>query len=204
MGRGPKPHRARVRRGPHKAAGTLFRLIVLVAIVVGLSSPGLWQTLNPLPYRPLLVAAADRASLSPYLVAAVVRVESKGDPRAISRRGAVGLMQLMPDTARWAAVRMGKPSPTHRDLVSPQFSLDVGSWYLAYLLKQYGNDPVLALAAYNAGQGTVGHWLATGAWDGSLAQVNRVPYPETREFVRLVISGYRAYQTLYSPHAWRP
>lgn len=115
----------------------------------------------------LVVLAAERHGLSPSLVEAVVEVESGGDARARSPRGAVGLMQLMPDTA----ARFGVSDP-----FDPAQSLDGGCAYLRWLLDRFDGSVELALAGYNAGEGAVDRY------DGI------PPFDETRAYVRSVLS----------------
>ncbi len=117
---------------------------------------------------PLIEQAAREQQLSPELLHAVVRVESAYDHKAVSHKGAVGLMQLMPATARRYGVR---------DSVDPQQNLTGGARYLGYLLGLFGNDLSLALAAYNAGENAV---IKYGR------QIP--PYPETRNYVRKVLA----------------
>ncbi len=116
-----------------------------------------------------VVAAAARNRLDPALVQAVITVESGHDPDAVSPRGAVGLMQVLPETAAW----LGLP-----EAADPAQGLEAGCRYLAALLEHFGGDVELALAAYNAGPGAVRRW-------------GRVPpYRETRAFVSRVAAAY--------------
>jgi soluble lytic murein transglycosylase-like protein len=119
--------------------------------------------------RDLARAAATRHGLDPELVLAVVGVESAFEPRAVSPKGARGLMQLMPRTARELGVA---------DAFDAEANLDGGSRYLQALLKRYGGDLRRALSAYNAGPGAV-------ARHGGVP-----PYPETRDYVRRVMRRY--------------
>lgn len=122
-------------------------------------------------YAPLISRIAREQRLHPELLHAVVRVESAYDPRAVSSKGAVGLMQLMPATAARFGVK---------DREDPQQSLSGGAQYLRELLGLFDNDVSLALAAYNAGENAV------------IRNGNSIPpYPETRDYVRKVTSLYR-------------
>jgi hypothetical protein len=121
------------------------------------------------PFRELVEAAAARYSMDADLIASVIAVESNFDPKAISRKNARGLMQLLPETA----ARLGV-----KDIFDPQENIDAGTRYLRELLQRYKNDLVLALAAYNAGPERVG-------------QYGRVPpYSETISYVRRVKRAY--------------
>jgi len=169
-------------------------LLLLLALLTWLL-PRAGRLLYPLPYKDTIVTYARRERLDPLLVAAITRVESKFYPRARSEQGARGLMQLMPDTARLAAGHLGLPYDEDR-LFNPEYNLRLGTWYLARLVQEFGNL-IPALAAYNGGRGNVHNWLEQGIWDGSSINLSRVPYPETREFVRQVLQDYRAYRILY-------
>ena len=121
-------------------------------------------------YDSLIEEAARENGLDPHLVRAVVEVESNYDPGAVSPKGATGLMQLMPETAR----RFGLS-----DLYHPEKNLKTGSRYLRELMDRYQGDMQLALAAYNAGEGAVDRYQQVP------------PYEETQGYVRKVIEVYR-------------
>jgi soluble lytic murein transglycosylase-like protein len=122
------------------------------------------------PLEREIADTAMRHNLDPALVQAVIEAESGYDPRAVSPKGAIGLMQILPDTA----AEIGLPEP-----VDPAASLEGGCRYLAALQEIFGGNVELALAAYNAGPGAVRRW-------GSVP-----PYRETKEFVRRVGENYR-------------
>lgn len=123
------------------------------------------------PYAKLIEKAARKAGIDPVLVHAVVHVESGYRPSAISLKGAIGLMQVLPETA----ARYGILDPA----ASPQANLKAGTLYLAYLLRLFDNRLDLALAAYNAGEGAV------------MKHSNRIPpYRETQQYVRNVLAKY--------------
>lgn len=134
----------------------------------------------------LIEANADRYSLSKELLQAVILTESKYNTHAVSSTGAVGVMQLMPDTAQWISEESGLPA---RDLRNPEENIPLGSWYLEFLIHKYDGNLVLALAAYNAGRGNVDDWMETNGWPPDYADISGIPFPETREFVRSVIQS---------------
>jgi soluble lytic murein transglycosylase len=157
----------------------------------------------PFAYRPVVVSQAQRYGLDPFLVAAVIRVESRFQPNARSRRGAIGLMQLLPTTAQWIEQQTGQPGLSAR-LTDPAVNVALGSWYLTYLLKRFGHNWVLALAAYNAGPATVRRWLKHGQLGHPAGQVAAIPYPETRAFVRRVLLFRTVYRYAYYWLGFRP
>ena len=147
-----------------------------------------WEILYPLGWRADLTRAAERAGLDPYLVAAVVREESSYYPRALSRAGARGLMQVMPATAE----RMGRGA----GLDDPRANLEIGAAFLAGLLKQFG-DPRLAVAAYNAGPRRLRDWWKARKDDDVEAFVKQIPYDETRQYVKGVMLSWDEYHRIY-------
>jgi len=162
--------------------------------------------LYPFPYRQIIQQYAQENALSPYLLAAVVRVESRFQVRAYSSRGAIGLMQIMPDTGRWVARQMGWEDLDPDLLYDPATNLRLGSWYLDWLRQDFDGNLLAALAAYNGGRRHVKEWLASGLWDGSWAGISQIPFPETRNFVRRVVRDERIYRLLYSGYlslGWR-
>jgi soluble lytic murein transglycosylase len=147
-----------------------------------------WEIFYPYAWREEMRDAAQRRGIDPYLVAAVVREESSYYPRAISRVGARGLMQLMPATARL----MAPPG----DLDDPAFNIELGTRFLAGLMREF-NDPRLALAAYNAGPNRVRQWLNTRRSDDLEAFVEQIPFDETRLYVKRVVFSWEEYRRIY-------
>ena len=174
----------------------LLGLMALVAVLL----PWLGGIYYPWPYRTVFLTAAARNELSPYLLAAVARSESRFDPAATSRRGAVGMMQVMPSTGRYVAhsVREGAASALRR----PGASVEIGARYLRQLAQEFSSDTA-ALAAYNGGEANVQRWIAAGVWRPG-EPLARIPYPETRDFVARVERTALWYAYLYPGHgnAW--
>jgi soluble lytic murein transglycosylase-like protein len=134
-------------------------------------------------FRGLIQAAAKRHSVDADLIASVIAVESNFDPKAVSRKNARGLMQLLPETAERFGVK---------DIFNPQENIDAGTRYLKELLQKYNNDLALTLAAYNAGPDRVQHY-------------GRVPpYVETIKYVRRVKNSYEKSKSSAPPKALPP
>jgi soluble lytic murein transglycosylase len=142
----------------------------------------------PLQYGAIVRQEARAKDLDPALVAAVIYQESRFHRDARSRAGAIGLMQLQPETAQAIALRTGGTAFEVSDLTNPAINIRYGSWYLQNLFAKYRNER-LVLAAYNAGQGNVDRWLASG---------QPIEYAETRAYVDAVASLKRIYS-----EAWR-
>lgn len=134
----------------------------------------------------IITQCAQEEEISPSLLEAVILTESKFNEKAVSHVGAVGMMQLMPDTAHWISQQSGLPAD---NLASPEQNIPLGAWYLNYLLGQYHNNEVFALAAYNAGRGNVDEWIEKNHWPEGFSDIDKIPFPETREFVKSVVSA---------------
>ena len=155
-----------------------------------------WEMLYPLGWRDDVARTARGAGLDPFLVAAVVREESSYYPRAVSRAGARGLMQLMPDTARTLAPRIGLSWDGVDMLEEPRANLEMGTLFLAALLREFG-DPRLALAAYNAGPTRVRAWWRDRRTSDLEAWVEQIPFDETRHYVKRVLLSWQEYKRIY-------
>ncbi|OXM17030.1 lytic transglycosylase domain-containing protein [Paenibacillus herberti] len=184
--------------------GWLARKRVLLIVLAGfiallfLKSDWLGRMMYPISYMDSIEAESVQQKVDPYLIAAIIRVESNFKPDKVSRRGAGGVMQLMPDTAGWI-IEMAKFNKMTRDSVmaSPEESIKAGSWYVHSLDSQFKGNSVAVVAAYNAGPGKVGQWIKSGVWDGTIEKLNQVPYGETRHYVQRVNYYYKKYKSLY-------
>ncbi|HEY9724793.1 MAG TPA: transglycosylase SLT domain-containing protein [Oscillatoriaceae cyanobacterium] len=149
----------------------------------------------PLGFAPLLVSAAHRQGVDPLLLAALVREESRFDPSVKSWVGAIGLAQLMPDTASWVSKQV--PGTVGKPLSDPAVNLQLGAWYLAHTHKVFDGGSMYAVAAYNGGPGAVARWKRSFGGDPD-EFVEQIPYDETRDYVRKVFTSYWNYCKLYS------
>ncbi len=157
-----------------------------------------WRAFYPLAHREALSDASKETGLPPLFLASVIRQESLWDREAVSRSGAVGLMQLMPGTAREVARKSGLPSPTDDLLRTPSWNIPAGSRYLKQVLDRSGGRVPLALASYNAGPGNVDKWLARpGNPRDEALFVESIPFRETRQYIRRISLNYWEYSRLY-------
>ncbi|HSE93704.1 MAG TPA: transglycosylase SLT domain-containing protein [Methylomirabilota bacterium] len=155
-----------------------------------------WEMLYPFPWRDEIAVAAQRNGLDPNLVAAVVREESSYYPRAVSRTGARGLMQLMPATAQPMAAHRGLAFREGNLLDDPRANIQLGTAFLAGLMREW-NDARLALAAYNAGPRRVRDWWKARRTSDVEAFVELIPFDETRHYVKRVMLSWDEYRRLY-------
>ena len=182
---------------------TLVRLLALavvgvtVAVLVAPSVNRFVRDLTlPLAYKDMIRHEARAKHLPASLIAAVIYAETKFDPRT-SPTGAIGLMQIEPDTAEFLAHRSGATTFVLADLAHPATNIAYGSYYLRYLLDHYHGNETLALAAYNGGQTNVDGWLAEAHAAGVSFGVSRIPFTETRVYVKRVEDAQRRYAKQY-------
>lgn len=150
----------------------------------------------PQGYARLVKEAAAEAGLPAGLLFAVVREESRFDEEIVSYAGAVGLSQLMPDTASDMAARLGLPEPEHSDLIDPKTNLRIGAYYLAGLIDRFDSIP-RALAAYNGGPTRMRRWERLYADLPEDLLVEAIPIEQTRNYVKKVVVSFIAYEYLY-------
>ena len=185
-------------------ADVLRRLLILalvLVVVLGLiyaSSTWFLKKRYPMLYRDIILLYSSEYELDPYLVFAVIWVESKFDSRATSRRGARGLMQIVPTTGSWAAEKLGIEEYDDDSLYDPDINVKIGCWYISYLKKLFSEDMNLVLAAYNGGSGNVRKWLNDSRYSRDGKTLDKIPFNETKNFVDRVWHAYERYKKLYS------
>ncbi len=172
--------------------------IVLVAVFIGIVFLrfGYTEFLKgsyPLKYTQEVEAASEEFQIPPSLIYAVIRCESSFQPEAVSHAGAKGLMQLTDDSFDWALYRLGEDEG---DVFDPDTNIRCGTRLLQYLLKKFENEET-ALAAYNAGAGTVTGWLNSPDYSADGKILHTIPYNETATYVKRVAEARKQYQTLY-------
>ena len=186
---------------PHRRFFTWWRVLAVLVAAAMVVSTALYlrgpdqvrRLFYPLSYQQEIAQAASDHQINPYLLAAVIECESGWNPDAVSGAGAVGLMQMLPDTARQVAQMGLVDSDAYpvSELASPEVNIQYGAAYLRYLIDYY-DEVEHAVAAYNAGIGTVDAWTQGG---GNIR--DEVQYPETSHYLLRVVRAREAYAQLY-------
>ena len=156
-----------------------------------------WRYLFPLGFEDRLRARSQRHGLDPYLVAALIRQESEFHPGARSHAGALGLMQIMPQTGRRLFRRLGIPRFANWKLTQPDLSLRLGTFHLKEVLARFDGNLEQALAGYNAGERRIGGWMQLGSFEEPAEFVETIPFSETRGYVQSILRNRAMYQHLY-------
>lgn len=156
---------------------------------------------HPLEYADLIVSYAMAQDLDPALVSAVILCESSYDPKAESRLGARGLMQLMEDTAGWVAHKLDEDDESYSfDLLyDPETNIRFGTWYLGYLSRRFGGDATKIVCAYHAGQGNVDAWLKNPDYSSDGVTLDVIPTQDTATYASRVLRARDVYRKYYFP-----
>jgi soluble lytic murein transglycosylase len=161
----------------------------------GVVDSSLWKVAYPTGLLPTIKGQGVNG-VDPYLVAAIIREESQYDWRAVSRVGAIGLMQVMPGTASNVAQRLGFSAVGRDDLFDQETNIRIGVHYVEQLLQQFSGNVTYTIASYNAGPIVVESWIALHRGRSQDEFVELIPYQETRQYVKRVLRSYREYMRL--------
>ncbi len=180
--------------------GVVVFLIAVFAIGIGFLSDFLIITVErrtyPRRFETHVTVYADRYGLPENLLYSLIKCESDFDSGAVSSAGAVGLTQMMPETFTWLTNDILLEHLDEGMLYDPETNIRYGAAYLSRLYDQYG-DWTLALCAYNAGPGRVDEWLADASLADGDGGLKKIPFRETRRYVKRVTKGWDTYDRLY-------
>lgn len=178
----------------------MIALILVVAVLFGLLADLIWTGFEklayPRKYSDYVETYAKQYNVPPHVLYAVIKTESGFDSAAVSKKGAVGLMQFMPDTFDWLTNEMLFEHLADGMRYDPETSVRYGAYLLSHLYKRYG-DWSVALAAYNAGIGNVDKWLEDPAYADGEGGLKAIPYKETRNYIKKVTKAQATYDRLY-------
>jgi len=179
-------------------------LFALVVVLLAVCSYEIWNTdymqrkfVYKWPHAQEIHIHSAKYRVDPYLVVAVMKNESGFNAEAQSHRGAMGLMQIMPETGAWIAKSIDFPNFKDKMLLLPELNIKFGCWYLGELEHEFEQNEILTLAAYNAGRGTVKDWMKENKWDYKFDDTTLIPFDDTRKYVDQVIRDRKRYQYLY-------
>ena len=178
----------------------IFIIIILIVFVfLGLFKDKILKIIYPRTYKEIVEVYAKEYNVEENLVLAVIKAESNFDENAVSHREAIGLMQIMEETAKDVAQKYNIEidyNNAKQEISNVQNNINIGTKYLSVLLEKYQNKEV-ALAAYNAGIGNVDNWIEKGIIKADGSDIENVPYKETNNYVRKILRNYKVYKELY-------
>lgn len=183
---------------------SFLKKLIYVVFFLAVLGYATWQDedfqrkyLYPYPFRETINFYANRYDVDQDLILGVILAESKFKENAQSVHGARGLMQIMPETAKWIARQIEDDGFSEDKLYNPKMNIKYGTWYLSELKEEFHGNEILALAAYNAGRGNVHEWMKEYGWDMNFNDYKQIPFPETREYVKNVLKNKEQYMKLY-------
>lgn len=196
-----------MRRGGKKGRKRIPRFITILIILILLLGLGTiflapdivdygYEYMYPLNYKDYVLEYSEKYGVDKYLMFALIRTESAFNSDAVSSAGAIGLTQIMPDTGQWLASKMGMEVYSEDMLYIPETNIEISCYYINMLIEMFGNVDT-ALAAYNAGMGTVGGWLDDSQYSEDGVMLSYIPYEETRNYVEKINSAKEVYMDLY-------
>ena len=177
----------------------IFIVLILIIIFIVLFKDNILRIIYPKTYKEAVTIYEEKYNVEENLIFALIKSESNFNPKAISNSNAIGLMQLMNDTAIDVAKKNNidvNEENSKEELMDIYKNIEIGTCYLSVLLEKYQNKE-LALAAYNAGIGTVDGWIQAGIIKKDGSNIENVPYKETNNYVRKILRDYKIYEDLY-------
>ncbi|MCI8444159.1 MAG: lytic transglycosylase domain-containing protein [Clostridia bacterium] len=177
----------------------ILSVIFVIIVFLGIFKNNLYKIIYPKTYQEIVSTYAEKYQLEENLVFAVIKAESNFKEKAVSHKNAIGLMQIMEETAKEVAKKYEIEidlNQAEEELLKVENNIHIGSKYLSILMERYGNKEV-AVAAYNAGMGTVDNWIEKGIIKADGSDIEKIPYKETNHYVRKILRNYKMYEELY-------
>lgn len=177
----------------------IFIVLILMIIVFLITlKDKIQKIIYPKTYQEIVSTYAEKYNVEENLIFAVIKTESNFNEHAVSHKNAIGLMQIMKETAKEVAIKCDLKIDDNQEeeIAKIENNINIGTKYLSILLDRYKNKE-LAVVAYNAGIGTVDNWIEKGIIKSDGSDIENVPYKETNNYVRKIMRNYKIYQELY-------
>lgn len=174
-------------------------IILIVFVFLACFKDKILKIIYPKTFKEYVTIYAEEYNVDENLIYALMKAESNFKSKAVSNRGAIGVMQLMEETAVDVANKAGielDENNLQEELLKPEINIRIGTIYIKTLLDEFENKEV-ALAAYNAGIGTVNTWIKEGTIKEDGSNIENIPYKETNQYVRKILRDYKIYEELY-------
>ena len=156
------------------------------------------KKIYPTKYNEYVEKYSKENNVDKYMIYAIIKAESNFKSDVKSNSNAIGLMQLLENTAVEMSNSIKQDEITEKSLYDPEMNIKLGISYYSYLLKHYKGNNILALTAYNAGMGNVDNWIKKGVIKSDGSDIENIPYKETNNYVRKILRDYKLYVKLYN------
>lgn len=174
--------------------------LIIAILMVGFLAVFLFTTAvaykYPLKYQEQIKINAEKYDVQPEIIASVINAESRYREKAVSNKGALGLMQILPSTGKWIASQVNINEFQDEMLLDAKTNIQFGSYYLSYLMKKFSNFETV-LASYNAGEGVVQGWLNNQEYSVDRVSLKTIPYKQTRNYIDKVNKSIKYYSKKY-------
>lgn len=180
-----------------KAKRITLLSIILLLVIISVNLSNLARLIYPAKHIEHIKKYAAEYNVDPYLILSIIKTESNFDSNAVSSKKASGLMQIIEPTALWLADKMELENFLYENITNPELNIQMGCYYIRYLLDVYEDNVENATAAYNAGEGTVNRWLKDKTYSADGKTLHTIPYPETRHYINKLKNNQKIYQLLY-------
>lgn len=185
--------------GFFNSISVLFCLAFIIFIFVYIfNTDTFYRNRYPLLHSEIIEEYCALYNVDKYLVHSIIRTESFYDENAVSSKGALGLMQIMPDTGAWIAEKLNLENFTKEDLFDSEKNIMMGVWYIGYLSDRFNGNFDNMIAAYNAGPTNVSKWLAEKTLSSDGENLTDIPFEETKKYKEKVSNAYEMYLKIYS------
>ena len=175
----------------------IFITLLIVITIALKNTDWVLRTIYPIHYSDLIEKYANEYEIDPYLVAAIIKNESKFDPNAVSKKDAKGLMQIAPVTGEWASEKLNIQNYSEDMLFDPELNIKIGVWYLNILKNEFSENIEVMIAGYNAGNGNVKKWLNNSEYSKDGKRLDKIPFSETQIYQKKVLRDYKIYRKIY-------
>ena len=174
-----------------------FISVLCILFVIINNSHWMKRRKYPLEYTDQIRKYSAVYEVDPFLTASIIFTESGFNPETVSVKNAIGLMQILPSTGKWVADKIGLTNFNDVQLFDPEINIQIGCWYINYLISKFPDNIELVLAAYNGGIGNVNKWLKNKEYSKDGKKLDYIPFIETRNYVEKVLGVYNIYQEIY-------
>jgi soluble lytic murein transglycosylase len=175
----------------------LILSILAILLITALILNNAAKSMFPTKFSAYVFKYSEQFELDPYLVFAVIKAESSFNPKAVSHKNAMGLMQITETTAEWGSRSLKLKNFSKDMLFDPETNIQIGCWYLRRLMQEFDNDTDLVIAAYNGGSGNVSGWLKDRSYSNTGKSLKKIPCKETERFLKKVKNFWYIYKKLY-------
>lgn len=177
---------------------TVLLIVLFIIVCLNTFKIDILKVIYPQKYKSIINTYANEYKVEECLIFAVIKAESNFNENAVSHKNAIGLMQIMENTAKEVVdlYDINIDNNTEEEILKVENNINIGTKYLSILLEKY-NNVGLAVAAYNAGTGTIDKWLDNGIIKEDGSDIEKIPYKETNNYVRKILANYKVYNELY-------